>query len=176
MAEAIPALRECKGCGITKPLDDFYRHGRWWAHRCKRCQNKLARARAVELHTVEELNARQRRYNALRDPLAKLNNVLRHRYGMSVADWQALAESQENACAICSTELDALPAEPSGRARLHVDHSHEDGRVRGLLCNACNRSLGGFRDDITLLRRAVAYVEAGGVPLVQEHPEWRARA
>lgn len=43
--------------------------------------------------------------------------------------------------------------------RFHVDHCHKTLKVRGLLCENCNRSLGGFRDDVNLLKKAIEYLE-----------------
>jgi hypothetical protein len=48
------------------------------------------------------------------------------------------------------------------RKTLVVDHSHETGAVRGLLCHNCNRALGLIHDDAAVLRRAAEYIETGG--------------
>jgi hypothetical protein len=65
-----------------------------------------------------------------------------------------MLEAQDYKCAICGV-LDVVAP---GNGALAVDHCHETGRVRGLLCSICNTSLGGFRDDPELLQRAVNYL------------------
>lgn len=57
-------------------------------------------------------------------------------------------------CPICNQDLHALPS-----AQLHVDHLHETGLIRGLLCKPCNTGLGMFRDSVPSLRAAVTYLE-----------------
>jgi Recombination endonuclease VII len=75
---------------------------------------------------------------------------LRRRYGMDEVDLAWLSLRQGNVCAIC------------GKAGgLHVDHDHESGRVRGLLCFNCNRALGYLQDDLDVLRGALNYLKAG---------------
>jgi hypothetical protein len=76
--------------------------------------------------------------------------TLRRKYGISEADFNAMATTQGNACAICR-----IPSEPIA---LHVDHDHDTGEVRGLLCGKCNRGLGLFRDNESILLQAVAYL------------------
>ncbi|MGF1428744.1 endonuclease VII domain-containing protein [Kitasatospora sp. LaBMicrA B282] len=81
----------------------------------------------------------------------KIDNRRRHfekNYGMTEADLQAMLDTQAGRCPIC---LDR-PAE-------HVDHDHETGRVRGILCFACNAALGQMRDRPDALRRAADYLE-----------------
>lgn len=64
--------------------------------------------------------------------------VLRTNYGLSAESFAALLDSQGGKCAICRT------AKRTGRGRLHVDHCHATGKVRGLLCVKCNMALGWY--------------------------------
>lgn len=59
--------------------------------------------------------------------------MVKHKYGLTADDVRAMLEAQGHACAICR--------KPFGDKREHVDHDHETGRVRGLLCGPCNRAL-----------------------------------
>lgn len=90
---------------------------------------------------------RQRRYRATHQREWKPRVS---KYGMTVDDYEALVLAQGGVCAICNGR--------PGRKRLAVDHDHATGAVRGLLCEACNLALGGFRDDPTLLLRAAEYL------------------
>ena len=77
---------------------------------------------------------------------------LKYRYGMTLADYDALLAKQNGVCFICETN------EPD--QTLAVDHYHPTGVVRGLLCRDCNLGLGNYKDDPRLIRRATAYLEA----------------
>lgn len=85
-------------------------------------------------------------------PDARRRQRLQARFQMSPEEYDALLQAQQSTCAIC------LEPCQSGR-RLAVDHDHETGAIRGLLCNACNRGLGCYRDRPELLLRAIAYLE-----------------
>lgn len=75
-------------------------------------------------------------------------------YGLTEESYKDLFESQSGLCAICSTDR------PTGRWKVFaVDHCHITGKVRGLLCNECNRGMGLLRDNAELLRKAAAYLE-----------------
>ncbi|MEW2220836.1 endonuclease VII domain-containing protein [Streptomyces sp. NPDC006990] len=73
---------------------------------------------------------------------------LNRTYGMTVEQRRSLLDGRFGNCPICP-----------GPAPEHVDHDHETGRVRGVLCFSCNAALGQFRDRPDVMRRAVAYVE-----------------
>lgn len=62
-------------------------------------------------------------------------------------------------CAICNV----VPQDPR---RLVVDHDHATGAVRGLLCQLCNTGIGHLRDDVTIMRSAIKYLESGSRPSV----------
>lgn len=72
------------------------------------------------------------------------------KYGITLEDYEAMMATQGGVCAIC----EASP----GLRRLNVDHDHETGAIRGLLCEICNRALGGFKDDPDLLSAAARYL------------------
>ena len=75
-------------------------------------------------------------------------------YGLSV---QQVNEMAEAGCGICGTR-----DWPGRHKRPHVDHDHQTGKVRGVLCHECNTGLGKFRDDPALMERAIAYLLKAG--------------
>lgn len=70
-------------------------------------------------------------------------------YGLTVEEYEELICE---GCSICHSH-----------EKLHVDHDHADGRVRGALCHYCNVGLGVFKDNPERLRRAIEYLEEGVV-------------
>jgi hypothetical protein len=84
------------------------------------------------------------------------DTVLKKHYGIDSDAWEGMYEEQGGVCAICKQS----ESEKSQRyVNLAVDHCHTTKVVRGLLCNACNRALGFFKDDIERLRSATRYLE-----------------
>lgn len=74
------------------------------------------------------------------------------KYGLTREELKLLLR-QHDRCAICDTDA-------WGKKGPCVDHDHETGRVRGILCGSCNQGLGRFRDDPVRLRAAADYLEA----------------
>lgn len=72
-------------------------------------------------------------------------------YGITVEEYENLLKEQNGVCAIC--------ANPPGKRRLAVDHDHETGLVRGLLCSPCNTGIGLLKnvDNLTV---AISYLES----------------
>lgn len=73
---------------------------------------------------------------------------LRRQYGITQAEYDAMADAQDGKCAICGVE----------KPMLHVDHDHKTQLVRGLLCGPCNRGIGLFWDNPKLLSAAARYL------------------
>lgn len=83
---------------------------------------------------------------------------LRYKYGLTVDDYWRMLEEQGGGCKICGITQSQLWKEGWNHP-LEVDHCHDTGKVRGLLCSSCNVSLGRFKHDPALLRRAAEYLE-----------------
>jgi hypothetical protein len=84
------------------------------------------------------------------------NQDLRRKYGVDLEWYKKKLAEQNGACAICKNPE---TAKIQGRTlRLAVDHSHKSGQARGLLCLACNRGLGLFKDSINSLKSAISYL------------------
>ena len=65
-------------------------------------------------------------------------------------EYQVILEKQNGVCAICKNKYEI---------ELGVDHNHETGENRGLLCTACNVALGNFKDNIEFLEEAIRYLK-----------------
>lgn len=81
------------------------------------------------------------------------DGIIRRQYGITLAEYDQMLRDQDYKCAICGNE-----DEVEGR-RLAIDHCHDSGKVRGLLCGKCNRGLGLFYDNKDLLTNAMAYLD-----------------
>ena len=78
---------------------------------------------------------------------------MKRNYGMTFEKYEAMLDEQNNVCAICSS-----PPPDHHKKRLNIDHCHTTGRVRGLLCDVCNRALGLFKDSPDVLLKAISYL------------------
>lgn len=85
---------------------------------------------------------------------------LRKKYNISLDDFETLWIIFQGKCGICSNLL-KLPEKKLGQSLdvVAVDHDHQTGKVRGLLCNACNKGLGLFRESISNLEKAKEYLD-----------------
>ena len=127
------------------------------------CSRKLPDVKAREAAYRQRPEVKVRKNEARRlenNPGRKTVNLhqsLRTRYGLEAEIYYAMLVAQAGVCVLCGSP-------PRGDAsgagsRLHVDHDHETGKVRALLCNGCNRGLGYLNDDPALLRAAADYIE-----------------
>lgn len=81
------------------------------------------------------------------------NTRLKQKFGINYDQYQIILQEQNGVCAICNEP------EPVINRSLSVDHDHETGRIRGLLCSNCNPGIGKFKEKIELLKKAIAYLE-----------------
>jgi hypothetical protein len=131
----------CLRCGKTKTWNDMTKNVRSHGGRrkqCKVCSNEVARIR-YDSNFEKYQDENRRRY-------------LKRKYGITQEEYLVLVEAHDGRCAICH--------QPPNKGSLVVDHCHDSGKVRGLLCISCNRSIGGLGDSVEGVMRAVRYLEA----------------
>lgn len=127
-------FRWCGKCRERKSMDSFY-----WTSPAKKSRMRICKPCKYRRNkAVPNLRGHRRK----------------HLYGLTPEQFDQLRAEQGGRCAICR---DVLTEEDR---RLHVDHCHATGAVRGLLCDRCNVGLGNYRDDPKLLRAAADYLES----------------
>lgn len=91
------------------------------------------------------------KHGKTKDKAYRKDRALRTQYGISLEEYNSQLNIQNRLCAICN-----LP--PNKQFALAVDHDHQTGKIRELLCINCNMALGGFKDNIKLLQKAIQYL------------------
>jgi len=86
-----------------------------------------------------------------RTPEESRKAKLKHRYSISVEEYDEMFQRQRGVCKVCGKE--------QKDRNLAVDHCHTTNLVRGLLCIKCNRGIGFFEDSQQLLQKAINYLK-----------------
>lgn len=113
--------------------------------------DKILHQRSTGLcHTCYNKTRRRAKNITYEQPteFSKLRSRLKHLYKLSYPDYLTMLEKQEYKCAVCGVSQETLS----------VDHDHETGRIRGLLCRKCNSGIGLLGDTIESVQRALAYL------------------
>jgi Autographiviridae endonuclease VII len=147
-ATPAPVTKICQRCKNAKALSEFHVDNRRKDGLCRICKDCTRAYHKTWVNNNPE-KAREKWRRAAKS--GSRRRSLRFRYGIDEQRYTELLIEQNYKCAICHSDN-------SGRV-LHVDHSHETGIVRGLLCAHCNQALGLFREDITRIAAAIDYVQ-----------------
>jgi hypothetical protein len=123
-------LCRCEPCKAANQK----RNREWYQ---KNRKSVIERTRQWTAKNQDKVRSNHREYNLLT------------KYGMTVADYNQLLEDQEHRCKICGQFAE----------QLCVDHDHESGQVRGLLCNQCNTGIGKLQESVFVLESAIVYLE-----------------
>jgi hypothetical protein len=132
--DLIFSLKYCRICGESKNTTEFYRKN---ARVCKLCANKES--------------IQWQKDNPEKVKRIKRGVKLKEKYNLSIIEYEELLNKQGGSCAICNS----LPI----RRNLDIDHDHITGKIRGILCESCNKAIGMFKDDIELLNKAINYLK-----------------
>lgn len=103
----------------------------------------------------EKLLNEKRVYHKLY-PEVKRAGHLKHKYNMTLEEYNSKLNSQNGCCAICG----ANNPQNNQHKHLYVDHNHTTGKVRGLLCHPCNTTIGASLEDLERLSKAIEYLKA----------------
>lgn len=174
-------MRSCTSCGKRKEEDEFFDEGmnlRKWCSSCRAKSKAAMRQRKLNLITKEVPPGTKLCYvcNVVRDislfqgktkevkscqhcrGIHERAHKRQPKYGLSPEQQQNLLVTQNHTCAICKVPFE------TGK-HTHIDHDHSTGKARGILCQACNKGLGFFRDNPVYLLAAVDYLEEHGITL-----------
>ena len=133
-------VKYCYGCEDAYPLSAFNKNKRTkdgYQTQCREC--------------IKEHRQRWAKEN----PKKRRARKLRSKYGLTTECYDKMMEAQNGRCAICGT----TETRNAAYKFFPVDHCHETGKVRGLLCDFCNVGLGRFEDDIERLQKAIEYLK-----------------
>lgn len=178
-------MKTCRRCREPKPTEEFRRQSRSrdglhsWCKPCVRAYDRESKRlryekkrpvvavgskhcmRCREVLPVSAFGPNRARDDGLQEYCrpckrsyanalyARTRGQSLYRYGMTVEDYDRMLAEQEGRCAACGD----VPTK-----RLHVDHDHSTGQVRGLLCGECNLGIGKFKDDPERLESAARYL------------------
>lgn len=129
------ALKTCRSCEVEKDVSAFDKNptGTFGVRgTCKECRRSN--------------KERTRRYN------------IKAKYGITLEQFLEMYDEQDGRCKICSSEIEMYATRDKVHDVANIDHCHETGRIRGLLCNFCNTALGKFKDSPELLIKAAEYI------------------
>ena len=126
-------MKVCSTCKEEKPLTEFYNK----KYDCKVCSKKASH--------------QWKKDNKERDRISRQKSKLKAKYGMTLEQYEAMVEEQKGVCYICKNE--------NPTRKLNVDHCHKTGKIRRLLCDKCNMTLGLINDSQELLKQFIFYLK-----------------
>lgn len=127
-------MKKCSRCKKDKDLNLFNKNSSrkdGKQHMCKSCESEYGQ-----------------------ENIKRIKNRRRERiYGISPEEYENILLKQNGKCAICKSDKSEF------HNGLHIDHNHNTGKIRGLLCLKCNSAIGKFKDSIEILQEAIKYLE-----------------
>ena len=145
-------MKVCSKCNVEKELDAFrfHKNKQCYANTCKSCNYERDSAKRKARGDAYNATARAWR----KTPKGMISNRRGgwKRNGIDPDKAEAYLLAHHGLCDLCGKNVEA-----NGKA-LAIDHCHETGDIRGMLCSNCNRGIGLLRDDYELIKKAALYV------------------
>jgi ribosomal protein L34E len=132
-------MKKCNICLLVKPFDEFVkrknRPNGIQAY-CKKCHNENMKSK--------DRSEYNRKFS------------LNKSYGITIEEYNKMFTNQNGCCAICKVHITEI--NQKRKKHLSIDHNHRNGKIRGLLCDKCNRGIGLLQDDVQILLNAFNYL------------------
>ena len=163
--------KRCTKCSKVYPAtpEYFYRHARKkdglnsWCKKCnhvackKYMQTNSGKTIRKKYQQSEKGKQAQKRYaTTVNGQQKRRDNSLKSKYGFTLKKYNQLFQQQNGRCVICRKPETA--SSQYGVRVLAVDHDHKTGKVRGLLCDRCNRMIGFAKENKNILQKAIKYL------------------
>ena len=144
----IPEAPRCSTCGESKCVMPTRGLVRGWYWKCKPCDNQIKKG----LYRQSSEFRKRLKVSAIRRKCGQ--------YGLTPDEADTLWNRQGRKCGICCDEIGSPTACAAESKATHIDHCHDSGEVRGLLCSKCNQGLGLLGDNVAGLEAAIRYLSA----------------
>ncbi len=123
---------------------------------CRKCKN-----REHQKDWAARNKERMKSYNNKESRRRANRRTTTSRYGLTVEEYESMYSAQGGVCAICGSP-ETVKGNGGETKMLAIDHDHGTGKVRGLLCNNCNRAIGLLGDDVEIMLNAIEYIRSDG--------------
>jgi predicted transcriptional regulator YheO len=145
--------KTCTICLLTQPATNFNKRtlksGKLslfpWCKSCRKVKN------------IENRETKSKYYSSNKTKI--INDRLIRKFGITSNDYKRMLQNQNGVCSIYKNPESRMDPRTSKVRSLAVDHCHNTGKIRGLLCTNCNQALGLFKDSIESLYKAVEYLK-----------------
>ena len=141
-------MKKCSKCKEIKEIEEYNNSGNGYRRaECKDCQAKYRK----------ENNEKRLEYLkkwAKENPEKRRAQKYRYRYKIDIDQYNTMLKKQGGSCKICKSK----DTKRKNTEFFAVDHCHDTGKIRGLLCYNCNSGLGKFNDNPELIKKALDYL------------------
>ena len=140
-------MKTCTKCNLEKPVSEY-----WKSSKVRKDGTVALRGYCISCGIEDRVKRYHERNGKEQQKYRSFKNLMKQ-YGISVEYYEQERIKQNYQCKICGAHENTQP-----HKRLYVDHCHDTGKYRGLLCNTCNTGLGMFKDNTEFLHKAIEYI------------------
>lgn len=124
---------------------------------CTKHHIRLRRHGSFSKHKPKTFHGTEKQYEEFYR--MQSSQALMRKYGITLATYEIMFEQQNGLCNICGEPNKSTSKKTGEIKRMAVDHNHDTGKVRALLCHHCNTALGNFKDSKDILLKAIEYLD-----------------